>query len=534
MIIAVLARPSEIEDIPVTDNLRFLKAKILYFKHLYAAALHEYASLLASGRENAPLRSTIIANMGEIYLEQNKPDKALQCFRSYLDLHNTGDLSTLRNVYSNMAICLLDAGRFDETNLYLWKSIAISEQLKDTVNLAKSYLNLANQYYLGYQDKAALKYFKQGLAYAEAARDLESQENACINLSIVEEQRGRYATALGYRKRYEALHDSIYNRDNVWSLAQQEKRTAIKEKELRFELAQQKARLEAAAALGRKAAERNSFIVLAFAFLAFFILAFFAYRNTIRKNKVITRQREELDMLNRTKDQLFSVVAHDLRSPVQTLKISLSSLRGALIRKDIGQAERISGEIRTIADRTYSLLNNLLYWVLSQTGQLHFAKDKLDVRRLVDQVLYDYAPVAAAKSMTLENCVTDALYCSGDINAVKIMLRNLVDNAIKFSAPFTPVIISGRKENEECIVSVTDDGKGIDAAVMQALTNKSNKRVDGSNSHLQSPGIGLWLVKTMAEQNGGSLQIEKKPQGTRMNIHLPQFGSHEQNQDTYC
>jgi len=262
------------------------------------------------------------------------------------------------------------------------------------------------------------------------------------------------------------------------------------------------------------------------ALLSLLILAFCSYYKTnSAKESVVPKQHE----------QLFSIVAHDLRSPLQTLKITLIKLRTALSGRDISQAELVSDDIENILNRTFSLLNNLLYWASTQTGQLHFSRDKLDMKRLIEQVLYDYEPVAAAKNITIENGVTDHLYCSGDMSTVKIILRNLVDNAIKFSAPSSEVVISGSRKNGECIVSVADSGKGIDSAIVKALAKKSMVRLSTGLSGTESAGIGLWLVKTMAEQNGGNLKIEQKRQGTKMSIHLPQYyRNHEQAENTYC
>ncbi len=529
--VSALAQPGLPADTLVLHLLQFLQARMLYARHLYSPALQAYRHLRELFPPGTPLHGPVLANLGELYLELEKPDSAYRYLSAYLALQDTTDRYTLRNVYSNAAICLLDSNRSGETHGYLQKSIALSVQLKDTPNLAKTYLNLANQYYVHYRDREALRCFGQGLRYARASGDLESQENACLNLAIVEEQRGNTIAALRYRKEYERLHDSLYNRDQVWNLAQQEKNALLKYKELQFHSEQQEAALQAQAVISRRQAERNTFVLLAAAFGIFFLFALAAYRNARRQNRIIRAQRETLAALNHTKDQLFSVVAHDLRSPVQTLKVTLARLRQALANGDVDLAGQVAGEIEALSNRTYALLNNLLYWAMSQTGQLHLAQDDLNVRRLVDQVLHDYLPVAATKSIVLENCVAENLYCRGDLPTIKIILRNLVDNAIKFSAPCTPVVVSGRTIRAECVVSVADAGQGIAADVVQALSNgQTGKTARQAGNH--STGLGLWLVKTMAERNGGRLQVEPRATGTCINIHLPQCQHHAASQDT--
>lgn len=505
---------------------KYIKARILARKQLYNEALKEYLNLSNLDKVNKEVKSDIYAVIGAIYIIQKDYNQSIEYLSYCLNKYTTQDSFALKNIYSNIALCHLAKQSIKEAEFFFQKSISISEQLKDTVGLAKSYTNIANQYYNNYQDALAIEYFKKALSLALLTNDYRLKQDAYLNMAVVSENKKDYKSSLAFRKAYEENHDSIYGRDNIWGIAAIKNKLDSQESAHKVEIAQQTNKLQALR-LDEQRQQLYIALLASAAFLSFFFFAFYAYRQKNKQNIVINAQREELDALNHTKDQLFSIVAHDLRSPVQTMKVTLNKLRTALSHNNIGQAEQVSGEIETISNSTYALLNNLLYWALSQTGQLHFVKDKLHVTRLVEQVLYDYVPVAAAKNIVLENCVPESLYCSGDMNTVKIIIRNLVDNAIKFSEPFTPVAISGSEKNGECIISVTDGGKGVDDTIIQALANKNTKRVENSRQPSQSTGIGLWLAKTMAERNGGSLQIERRTKGTKMNIRLPKYESDE-------
>ncbi len=518
----------------------FLRAKILFYKSLYEEALEIYLSLLSKKKLDEVIKENICTNVAEIHLEQSRFKEALAFFTLWQsDYKQVSNANSIKSVYCNIGLCYLHTKNFEKAGQYFEKSIVLAKQLKDTSGLAILYENIANQYYNQYLDDKALPYFLQALVFAKRAGNTKAQMNIYGSLSVVEENRSHFSRSLNYLKNYVSLNDSLFKRDDIYNLIQKEKLQAIKEKEHRIKIAEQENRLQVLklAENDLKLSKQKQLlylsVIIAATFLSFFIFAFFAYRQKNRQNKIIAAQRKELDVLNHTKDQLFSIVAHDLRSPVQSLKLILIKLRAALADKNIAQAEQVTDNIENISNSTYSLVNNLLYWALSQTGQLHFANDKLDLKRLVDQVLYDYKPVADGKNITLENQVHESLCCRGDMNTVKIILRNLIDNAIKFSEPFSQVIISGTEEAKECIISVTDFGKGIDAAIISALDNNKSPRVAVARTETHSTGIGLWLVKTMAEKNGGSFRIVREPRGTRMNIHLLKQRNHEQAQNTY-
>lgn len=517
-IVNAAARLPEQHNLHLASCLRFLKAKILYFKHLYAPALKEYLALGHSLR-NTVLQGNIFTNIGEIYLEHNDFANALAYFRLYLHIADTADLHMLKNVYSNIAICLLDSGKSGQATAYLWKSVAIARQLRDTLSIAKSYLNLANRLYLDYEDKKALRYFKRGLWYAQRSEDLETQENAYLNLSVVEEQQGHYAASLNYRKKYEALHDSIYNRDNIWKLVQQEKKLAVQEKEYRVQLLQQTNQLQVLE-LNRRSWQRNTFLALSAVLLAFALFIYYVYRQKKMQNRTITRQREQLNVLNHTKDQLLSIVAHDLRSPVKALQPVLARLQVAVKEKNFEAAAEYCGTIEDISANTYSLLNNLLCWVLNQAGQLYFAPEKLDIRKVAEQVCYDYRTIAGSKGIALQISFPGTLYCTGDIQSIKVILRNLIDNAVKYGGRPGVIRITAGEAGHRCYVSVSDNGTGISDSVIKALF-AGDPMIYAERNSTGGTGLGLRLIKAMTEKNRGSMDIRRIEGMTMITIYLP-------------
>lgn len=508
-------------DSAVLISAMFLKAKILYYKGINAQALQEYRLLKELNITDKEIAANIYSNMAEIYLEQRNFDTSLLYFNEWQkQFLSVSDPYNIKSVYSNTATCLLHLQRFKESYSYYQKSLDISIQIKDTLGLAKTYLNIANWYYEQYRDNEAIPYYKKSLLFALKSKDYEIARDLYRSIAQIEEDAKRYASALEYRKQYEALVDSIWNRDKVFQIAALEKKIAVQQQEHRVRSLQQEGRAQAAE-LSKKKWQRNTLFVIAVFFLTSAGFAYFAYHQKNKQHFIIAAQKDKLDLLNETKDQLFSIVAHDLRAPVNNLKIQLSYLKTALVKNRIAEATLLSARIENISNGTYALLNNLLYWALSQTGRLSFTRESLNLHVVADQVCYDYMFVATAKNISITNDTPDDLYFYADLNSVKIIFRNLLDNAIKYTPQNGAVIISAQAVNNECRITVKDTGIGMDEQTINAIEHNDTRRINSDTSGYRSTGLGLWLSRTMAEKNGGRLHvISSKGAGTRIIVIL--------------
>lgn len=236
----------------------------------------------------------------------------------------------------------------------------------------------------------------------------------------------------------------------------------------------------------------------------------------------IQPQLEKLERLDESKNQLFSIVAHDLRSAVYTLQINVSGIKNLLKEGGQDQALLLASDTEHVITSTQSLLNNLLYWALSQTGQISHQPEKVDFQPILDQVCYDYYPIAAAKKLVLFVKVTPGLQCTIDVNSMKIVLRNLIDNAIKYTETGGIIIVSAWEAMERCHISVQDTGIGMDASLLRNISGNDRRRIQEDTHGRRSTGIGLWLVGTMTEKNEGSFEVSSVPGiGTTVKLSVP-------------
>ncbi|HEU4551902.1 MAG TPA: tetratricopeptide repeat-containing sensor histidine kinase [Chitinophaga sp.] len=486
----------------------FLKAKILYSKRLYAESLRSYQQLIHMKGLDSVLMANCYTALGESYLEQGDNAAALKYFGIWEKLFAAkADVYNLKSVYHNIALGYLYQQQYPAAEAYFKKSLQLEDQVQDTTGLAISYMDLANLYYMQYQDDKAIPLFEKGLAYAKHSTDLEVLRNAYKNMAVVEENRKHYTQAIQYRKQYEDLQDTIYNRDRLWELARQERKLALQQREHTIQV------------LGW---QRNSLLIAAVALMLLGTAIWFAYRQQTRSKRIITRQKEALNVLNQTKDRLFSIVAHDLRSPVYRLKANLAKLKKAIWQQEITQAAALAASNEKIAGSTYILMDNLLHWALSQTDQLFFRPEELHLRTVVNLVCHDVTPLAADKNISIKQVIPEEIIFMADLHSFKIIVRNVMDNAIKFTPVGGYITVSACLQQDECHIKIIDTGMGMSSDTLAALFDANRKRVQQDTHGYESTGLGLWLCKTMTEKNNGQLTVtSEQEKGTTVTISLP-------------
>jgi signal transduction histidine kinase len=454
--------------------------------------------------------------LGEISLELKEFKKAILYFKEIEKLPITNKQGyKISTIYQNLGICYLHLNQFSKAEEYLLKSKALQEKEKDTVSLFGLYLDIANLSYVQYKDLQAIPYFEKAYSLSKKIKDFDKKEIASFNMAVVEENRGNFKQALTYRKESEQWKDSLNNQNKVWALADYEKKYAVAQKQKQISVLKVENKL--------KDTQRNTLFFSALGLLMLLIGGVYLYGQKVKNAKIILTQKEKLDELNATKDQLFSIVSHDLRSSVNALKTSNAKLTNSLETKNYGELDRLLHQNNSIANGAYSLLDNLLHWALLQTKQLYFHKDSVHLYSIVQQIEYNYRSLLLDKAITFENAVSKNSFIWVDLDSLKIILRNLLDNAIKFSHENGKISIHTLETNTNfCQLVIQDTGLGMTQNTIDELLQDSELLANKSNSEIIGTGLGMQLCKQMIQKNSGTLTIESElNQGTKMILSLP-------------
>jgi signal transduction histidine kinase len=456
--------------------------------------------------------------LGEIAVDQKEFKMALQYFQQ-VEKFSDRRIYDMKNstVLHNIGLCYLHLKNYDKAEDYLFKSSKLQEVEKDTLLLIGSYMDLANLYYEQYKDSQAIPYFEKAYHLSKKVNSFNIKRAAAKNMAVVEENRKNFQASLVYRKEYEAWKDSLNDQNKVWAIADLEKKFAVKQKQKQVDILQAENKV--------KAAERNGFLASSVLLFILFGTGVYFYRQKIRNNKIILAQKNELDELNATKDKLFSIVSHDLRSSVNALKTSNGKLLENLESKNFSELDVLLHNNSTIANGAYNLLDNLLNWALLQTKQAYFYQESLHLASIVQHVEYNYKPLMLNKNIHFKNDVNTSDYVFADMDSLKIVIRNFLDNAIKFSNENGSISIYSRPSSEEfCYLVIEDSGLGMSKATREELLKETVLLSKKKNDDIIGTGLGMQLCKSMINKNGGKLEIESEENvGTKIIIALPKF-----------
>lgn len=236
----------------------------------------------------------------------------------------------------------------------------------------------------------------------------------------------------------------------------------------------------------------------------------------------LKKANEELHSLNNTKDKLFSIIAHDLSGPFNTilgfselLYVQFDSLKET-------EKLRYSKTIFNSSEKVYALLQNLLLWARAQTKKISLNPELFPVLNLINETIDLNAELIKSKSIHIQTQIVDNVEVFADREMIKTIFRNLLGNAIKFTSDKGKITFSVSSDKKRAIISVIDSGCGMeDEKIKELLSDVLIKPEQGTNGELGS-GLGLTLCRDFLKLNKGTLLIESKVgKGSNFTITLP-------------
>ena len=252
--------------------------------------------------------------------------------------------------------------------------------------------------------------------------------------------------------------------------------------------------------------------------------------------RIILRQTEELRKTIAGRDKLYSVIAHDLRSPMASIKMLCNTIMMSIDQQTVpGDVFEMLEMTNKTAEEVFSLLDNLLKWTKSQLGKLSNVPQPIDMVGLVDGVIEVFKPIAQSKSISLElNSEIEFVNVIIDIEMIKSVVRNLISNAIKFSHKDTVVMVhvkvqditnenaTGEGNGKEVLVTVSDKGCGIKKEDQGKLLNEATHFTTFGTDSEEGSGLGLLLCKDFVSKNHGRLWFtSEEGVGSNFNFTIP-------------
>ncbi|CAL2095082.1 HAMP domain-containing sensor histidine kinase [Tenacibaculum sp. 190524A02b] len=486
----------------LNDHLTNDDVKTILYSHLFfRLKLHDNAEKEIRKLTNNDYSLIKLKSLGDFFEIKNQ-DSAVVYYESVLKYEKLPE-QLLNEVNESLAYINLTKKKFKKAEASYKKLLNTYKTYNDVSSSTRVYANLGNLYFEQYQDLKAKQYFDSAYVTSKSIKNLNLKSSITHNLYIVSEALKEHKQAIKYLKEHNILQDSIQKEATIWKIAEQKEA---------FNLAKKQAEID------KKTAQRNILIIISIAILLLLTLTFLFYKKLQQKHQQIQILNNELEESNLQKNQMFSIVAHDLRSPVALLKQKLQLATSNSIHKTI----TIDNNVIPIIDSLSFLLDNLLNWSLSQSNLLAIQKDWFPLFPVINQVAHQYDSLLKEKNIQLSIKDVNSFLIFGDMELFKIVLRNCLDNAIKFTPKNGEILISGIVEGNFLKLSIQDSGVGIPETVLKTLFELHTKKAQKDTEGRKSSGLGLHLVKSMIELNNGTIHIKNHPKGgTVVHISIP-------------
>lgn len=427
---------------------------------------------------------------------------------------HVNDLRLVGITYTAMA-------RYKEAEQIFAQCKAILDTVKvqsgNAKTLCRLYGNIGDLMQQKGQYNEALAAFEQSLRYAREIVHPEAEMNAYRNLSEVYNKQQNYKAEALFLKKYYELKDSLYTTDKQVKMTELEADYQLEKKNATLALQQ--------AETARQKTLRNISIAVAAIVVLVLGALIVLYRRIRSKNKLLAEQNEQilhqkeaLEKLNTVKNKMFSVISHDLRSPINTLKTFFALTK----QKQLSQEKHIryQDQVEQSVIQTGTMLDNLLVWAQMQLSNKPPQIFPINTADALKNALAEVAAQAQLKEILFEESITetDAL---ANKSILEIAIRNLLTNAIKFSKVNGTIQVSNGSVNDHVIIRIQDFGIGMDAVQIAQINDKAIESKTGTQGEKGS-GMGLMLVVQLLQQINARLDIQSSPgKGSIFAIILP-------------
>lgn len=323
---------------------------------------------------------------------------------------------------------------------------------------------------------------------------------------------GLYLEQEAYKKAYQAsknlmevslwLKDKRQTQDSKLQMTKLKADLDIEKKEVEIALLEVKQKQQRA-------------ILIGVGIILFLLITFLFYLQ--RNQRKIQAQKDVLSELNTTKNKLFAILSHDLRSPVASLKNYMMLINwGALSQNEFAESiNRLNTQLNDVGN----ILDNALNWSISQMEGMKPKSVKVNVSEIIEEQISMLLLMQEAKQIKIQNQVSPIAEIMFDKNHFRIIIRNLLQNALKFANIGENIVFDLQKDGAFIDISITDEGVGIAEEKLKTLFTLGKNDSTLGTSQEQGTGLGLVLVKELVELNGGKVNVKSElGKGTTFSI----------------
>ncbi|MDQ2657258.1 MAG: tetratricopeptide repeat-containing sensor histidine kinase [Bacteroidota bacterium] len=464
--------------------------------------------------------------IGDVMIRNGQYDSALSILLRSVNLTREQKVFILEpKTLSKLAMVHSHAGDYDKALAYYDTTYLLHQRTGNKFGTAEVELGRGQVFIAQGKYDEAMQSINRSLALAKQTNARTLEIHGYQALSGLYEQRKDFAKSLKYFKQFKQLEDSLFSQDMQEKLLRDQIQFETEEKDTEI------AALNQQRDLRDDTIKKQEFIrnILVVVMALSVILLATVYRSGQRRRQINTlllrhqqemeTRSEELERLNQVKDKFFSIISHDLRSPINALAGLLDLLDKGAVKPE--ELSRHIHELKSRFNHTRTLLNNLLDWTLLQMDKLNLQPTRIDLRKIADENIQLLGAIPS-KQITLHNNIPANTIGFADSNTVNLVLRNLMTNALKFTKDGGDVSIGAEDRGSEWLISVADNGVGMNDDVLNILFDKTAPYTTRGTANEKGTGLGLILCKEFVEKNGGRIFVESREgKGSKFSFTLP-------------
>ncbi len=460
-----------------------------------------------------------LSNLGDVYFYKKNIDSArMYQLQAQTLAHQKGDAYS--EAFISSALGKLDFAqqqyraalqKFSAANSYYYKN-------KDQLGICQTGLLMGQCLDALKIYDEAIQTTKPAFSYAKLhGLKKEIKEGAKI-LSNSYEQKGDVKAAFAYLKIHKLYTDSLYSEETIKKNYEIAAKYEYATREKQLETEHQRKSLLVQSQLNTQRLETILALVSTLLVLIIATLLYFSRASKIKLNEsleqknneieqqkeILVQQSKALQVNNQFKDKLFSIVSHDIKSPLNSLKMLLSMMQAKRMSEE--DANKLMTMLQKQIATTTELVSTLFGWAKSQLEGFRVQPTLLYISAIVDEVAAPLLPSITEKQLRFSNQIKTAIQGYADKDMLQTIIRNLLSNAIKFCHPGDSVTIKAREVSSMLEVTVSDTGVGIPAAIMQKIQNQESITTVGTLKE-KGTGLGLLLCKEFVEKNGGTFHV---------------------------
>tara|TARA_R110001592_G_scaffold10768_5_gene54938 strand:+ start:259 stop:2130 length:1872 start_codon:yes stop_codon:yes gene_type:complete len=452
-------------------------------------------------------------NLGESYYNNKEFAKAENLTRLAIQINDSIlNFPVLSNCYKVMGLIKENKNQPDSASYYFNKVITISDELGDNaqkVATVEALIHLATMAKSAKNYTLEFKYLKQAEVFCKKFNLKKLLLTVYNEMQTFYLNQNKLEKVKFYLNAYRELSDNL----NSVQLEDRNRLTASMSSIHQLNKTTEKLQKENAAQVSTIFYRNISLYIT-----SFFLIALFLVLRKLKKtnkelksqNDIINEQKSELHELNATKNKFFSIVAHDLRSPLASLKSFSSVLVDHIDFISKEEIQSMGAKLNTSLDNTLKMADNLIIWAQSQMNLIEDKKEIINLREVVNEICDIFKVIAHNKEVSLIASVTGDPNIIGDKNQIEFVIRNLINNAIKFTPRMGKVNVSVTQISNQIKIIVSDTGVGMSSEFSKNLFSiEKPKGIPGTEGEKGS-GLGLVLSSEFVKRNDGEIHIISK------------------------